>query len=290
MAPAGQSRASLGESCSSRRAALCCSAARALLPDADDVAGGVAEERHPEVSLRVRLGGHLAASGANSLERLFEVLDEDVDADAVRTGDRVVAAEVADDVAAAVLEGRVRAAAAHLPAKDPLVELRRGAGVGRGDAQVRDPAAPEDRVLAHRPAFCATNAATSRICAGLSPPANEGIPPPPSSTFDRTVSKSGRAESRFGPIWPPAPAASSVWQDPQPAVLKTVAPAAAFAAAGTDELFAGAGAAVFRLYSQSALVHQTPISTAKSSPPATGSTSRGKRCSRTIVTFAAKAP
>src|SRR5215218_9074403 len=250
MAPAGQSRASLGESCSSRRAALCCSAARALLPDADDVAGGVAEERHPEVSLRVRLGGHLAASGANSLERLFEVLDEDVDADAVLTGNRMVAAEVADDVAAPVLEGRVRAAAAHLPAEDGLVELSGRVGVGRGHPQVRDPAAPEDRVLAHPPAFCATNAATSRICVALSWSEYAGIPPPPDSTIARTVSKSGRASSRFGPSCPPAPVAFSVWHEAQPAVLNTLAPAAAFAPAGIVELSAdvaaGAGAAVLR--------------------------------------------
>ena len=53
--------------------------------------------------------------------------------------------------------------------------------------------------------------------------------------------------SRFGPIWPPAFAALSVWHEPQAAVLKTFAPAVAFASAGIGELFAGAAAAVFWL-------------------------------------------
>jgi hypothetical protein len=74
------------------------SGARAVLPDADDIAGGIAEERDPQVALRVRLGHDLAAAGSDRLQRLVEVLNEDVDADAVLTGDRVVAAEVADDV------------------------------------------------------------------------------------------------------------------------------------------------------------------------------------------------
>ena len=47
---------------------------------------------------------------------------------------------------------------------------------------------------------------------------------------------------------------------------------------------------MFWVYSQKALVYQTPIKTANSSPPASGSTSLGKRCRRTIVTFEANAP
>jgi hypothetical protein len=44
---------------------------------------------------------------------------------------------------------------------------------------------------------------------------------------------------------------------------------------------------VLFVYSQTALVYQTPISTAKSRPPAMGNTGTGKRRRRTIVTFAA---
>src|SRR5436190_23857179 len=95
-----------------------------------------------------------------------------------------------------------------------------------------------------------------------------------------------------GPIAHFDPAAFDTWHPPQPAVLKTAAPAAGLAPAGitAGPVCAGAAARAFCAYSQIALVYQTPISTAKSSPPASGSTGFGKRCSRTIVIFEAYAP
>src|SRR5829696_2630839 len=137
------------------------------------------------------------------------------------------------------------------------------------------------------PARAATNADTSRTCAALRLLRNAGIPPPPFSTCALTAAKDGRSESRFGPITPVALAAFIVWHDPQPALLKTPAPAATFAAAGTGVVTAAGGgfALASSRYSQSALVYQTPISTVKSRPPASGRTGRGKRCRRTIVIF-----
>ena len=50
------------------------------------------------------------------------------------------------------------------------------------------------------------------------------MPFPPVRTWAATVTSSGFSSSRFGPTWPFAFAALSVWQPPQPAVLKTCAP------------------------------------------------------------------
>src|SRR4051812_37674234 len=50
------------------------------------------------------------------------------------------------------------------------------------------------------------------------------MPFPPVRTWDATVTSSGLSSSRFGPTWPFAFAALSVWQPEQPAVLKRCAP------------------------------------------------------------------
>jgi hypothetical protein len=97
--------------------------ARPLLPDAYDVSARVADQRDPEVALGVRLRHDLGAVGGCLLERSVEALDEDVRADAALASDCVVGAEVPDDVAGAVLERRVLAVSANLPAEDGLVEV-----------------------------------------------------------------------------------------------------------------------------------------------------------------------
>src|SRR5918994_6206479 len=51
------------------------------------------------------------------------------------------------------------------------------------------------------------------------------MPPPPFLTCSSTVSASGWTSSRFGPVVPLVPAASSVWQLPH-ALVKTAAPSA----------------------------------------------------------------
>jgi hypothetical protein len=91
----------------------------------------------------------LGALGCRCLEGLLEVLDEDVRPHPALAGDLVLGAEMADDVAASVLERRVVAVSAHRPAEDRLVEGGQGLRISSRDPQVRDPAGPEDRVLAH---------------------------------------------------------------------------------------------------------------------------------------------
>src|SRR2546430_240760 len=102
-----------------------------------------------------------------------------------------------------------------------------------------------------------------RICAGVSCPRNDGMPPPPLRTWALTAAAVGRTWSRVGPMLPCVPAAASVWQVPHLADLKTAAPGLVAATAGWR-------------YSQSALVYQTAISAANRSPPASGSTRLGK--------------
>jgi hypothetical protein len=46
---------------------------------------------------------------------------------------------------------------------------------------------------------------------------NEGMIAPPSVIWSAMRVAGGRTTSRFGPTWPLAPAAASVWQPPQPA-------------------------------------------------------------------------
>ena len=53
---------------------------------------------------------------------------------------------------------------------------------------------------------------------------NDGMPLPPARTWRTTVGWSGLSSSRFGPTWPFAFAALSVWQPAQPAVANTFAP------------------------------------------------------------------
>jgi cysteine desulfurase/selenocysteine lyase len=50
------------------------------------------------------------------------------------------------------------------------------------------------------------------------------MPFPPFRTWRATIDWSGFSSSRFGPIWPFAPAALSVWQLAQPALAKTLPP------------------------------------------------------------------
>src|SRR5206468_388976 len=122
---------------------------RALLPDPDLVPRWVAEGRYPEVSFGVGLGHDLTAALDDLLDRLVEVLDEDVRPHARLARDGVIRAEVADDVPAAVLERRILALAADLPPEDRFVERRRSVRIDGGHPQIRDPAGPEYRVLAH---------------------------------------------------------------------------------------------------------------------------------------------
>ena len=70
----------------------------------------------------------------------------------------------------------------------------------------------------------ATKAATSEICRELSFLPNDGMPLPPTRTWCSTVVSSGFSSSRFGPTWPLASAAFSVWQLPQPELAKTLPP------------------------------------------------------------------
>ena len=69
-----------------------------------------------------------------------------------------------------------------------------------------------------------TYAATSAISCLLRLSENEGITPWPLVTRSTTMPESGLASSRLGPTLPVDPAASNVWQPPQPAAAKTLAP------------------------------------------------------------------
>src|SRR5205807_851083 len=115
---------------------------RALLPDADEVAARVSDQRYPQVAFRIRGVHDLGALGYGPFQGLVEVLDEHVRPDPALAGYLVVGAEVADDVAGAVLERRVFAVAAHRPAEDGFVERSRGLWIRGRDPQVRDPAGP----------------------------------------------------------------------------------------------------------------------------------------------------
>ncbi len=86
------------------------------------------------------------------------------------------------------------------------------------------------------PAEVATNSATSRISSSLSLSLNAGMVPPPFRTWRSTRSAFGRTSSRFGPTVAVAPAASSVWQPPQFASAKTLAPPEAATPVSVDSL------------------------------------------------------
>ena len=140
------------------------------------------------------------------------------------------------------------------------------------------------------PARVATNAATSRIFCALSCPANAGIPPPPFFTFASTTCRSRDAGRRGSDRSCPCSGGFQRVARCTPGLSKDALPAAACASAGMTTAAPDAAAGVSRVYSQTALVYQTPIRTANRIPPAIGSTGTGKRRSRTIVIFAAYAP
>src|SRR5438552_2879835 len=123
-------------------------AARALLPHAEHVPGRVAEDRHPEVAFGIRLRHELAAAGNDLLERLVDVLDEDMRPYSALAGDGVLGTEVADDVAGAVLERRVLSISPRAPAEDLLVKRSRRLRIRGGDPEVGDAANPEAPMLA----------------------------------------------------------------------------------------------------------------------------------------------
>ena len=82
------------------------------LPDADDVAGGVADGGYPEVSFRVGRGDQFGAVSGRCAKGVIEVGDVDVGQHAGLSGGGKVGAPVPDDVAGAVAEARrVRPAA-----------------------------------------------------------------------------------------------------------------------------------------------------------------------------------
>src|ERR1700751_439722 len=118
-----------------------------VLPDADRVAGRIPGHRHPQVTLGIRLGSHLAAAPRDPGQGLVDVLDVHVGNDPGFTGYRPVGHEVADDVARAVLEGG--AVLPDLPAEHCVVEGCRTRGVWSGDAQVRHVTGAEHRDLSH---------------------------------------------------------------------------------------------------------------------------------------------
>src|SRR5271170_2922152 len=118
-----------------------------VLPYADRVAGRISGHRHPQVTLGVRRGGHLAAGLRDPGQGIVDVLDVYVGNDPGLTGHRQIGHEVPDDVAGAVGEGG--AVRPDLPAEHRVVEARRTRGVRGGDAQVRHVTGAEHRDLSH---------------------------------------------------------------------------------------------------------------------------------------------
>jgi hypothetical protein len=121
--------------------------ARAALPDANYVSGGISESRYPQVALRVRPRDNLAALSDNLLQRLIDPLDEDVGQDAPFASNRQVGHEVPDHVRGAVLEARIVPVGIDSPAEHGLVKRRRTTRLARRNPQIRDPATPEDARL-----------------------------------------------------------------------------------------------------------------------------------------------
>ena len=81
-----------------------------------------------------------------------------------------------------------------------------------------------------------TNSATWLISVSVSCFAKEGMPTPPFRTWRATSFASGRSSSRLGPVVPFDLAAASVWQPPQPASEKTLAPGSELVEADGEEL------------------------------------------------------
>src|SRR6266540_6729490 len=86
---------------------------RPALPDAEDVAGWLAEGGLPQISLGIRRRYHRTAMGEDLLECVVEALDVDVWADAGFGGDGQFGHEMADHMPAAVLEAWIRAVRVH---------------------------------------------------------------------------------------------------------------------------------------------------------------------------------
>jgi hypothetical protein len=119
------------------------SVALRALPDAEDVASGIAEGRHRQVSLRIRRRDRRASVGSDLLERVVHALHVDIGADAGLAGDLQVGHEVPDHMPGAVLEARILPVGVHVPAEHGLVEGGRPVRVLRRDPQVGDPGEPE---------------------------------------------------------------------------------------------------------------------------------------------------
>src|SRR3954452_20623487 len=162
-----------------------------VLAHAHVVARRVVERGHREVALRIWRRGDLAAVGDHLVERLPDVADEHVGAHPAVAGHRQLGLEVADDVAGAVLEAV--ALAVPRPPEDGLIEVRRRARVRRGDAEIREPARPED-LLAH--------GRHTRVCCAWSTIWNQ-----PASVMSRATRWTSSFPGRQ-PIF-----ASSAWQN-----------------------------------------------------------------------------
>src|SRR5476649_439211 len=94
----------------------------------------------------------------------------------------------------------------------------------------------------------ATKAATSWICFALSAALNDGIGPPPTSTWCATRAASGFNWSRLGPTLPLEPAAFSVGPPPQPARANTCFPAVGSPAAPAGAVVVVVGVVVLLVW------------------------------------------
>jgi hypothetical protein len=97
---------------------------RPLLPDPNHVSGRVAEGRHPQIAFWIRSPHYLAAASNDLLERLIDLLDEDIRLYACFAGNGQVRHEVPDDMPSAVLETRVVAISVYPPAEHAFKEGR----------------------------------------------------------------------------------------------------------------------------------------------------------------------
>ena len=95
---------------------------RFLLPDTDHVSSRVAEGRYPQVALWIRRSHNRAALSDDLLQRLIELLHEDVRHDTRFSDNRKVGHEVPDHMPAAILETGIVAIGIHTPAEHALVE------------------------------------------------------------------------------------------------------------------------------------------------------------------------
>src|ERR1039457_1573794 len=128
--------------------------ARAVLPDADDVARGVADGCDGSIAFLVGQGDHLCAPLGRLAERVIELGDVDVGPDSGFPGGGQVGAPVPDDVAGAVAEARLVPWATNLPAEDRPVEVRGLCHIVCGDPEIGDTAGPGHRGLDARVCRC----------------------------------------------------------------------------------------------------------------------------------------